>query len=183
MPAPESSSEDALTKVAQAYQKLVVDKAFENPLSKATDANSLSIVSHPFTDKLIVKSGHSVSFLTRDPTTQEFDIEALNHGSHVRSLSSLVNLRLDEKLLEVIFSLINWSAIFKDENAYINAFIAHFYESLAATAQKCGKVISFKAQFNYSKFFVDGCIQYIRLHIDRVQRHYQSLQSVIPVAN
>lgn len=84
-----------------------------------------------------------------------------------------MTLRVEEKVLATIFGKVNWSSLFKDNNALVNDLVESFFLGLAQTAIRMDdKYVTFRVPFNKAKLFVDICIQHIKSHIERSKRHY-----------
>ncbi len=91
---------------------------------------------------------------------------------------------LDERLVPYLFTRLNWSSIFKENNELVNGFVVEFFSSMASSLTKRNNsIVSFSVQLDVSMFFVDICIHHINSQIERVKRHYEQHQSVVSTAN
>ena len=77
-------------------------------------------------------------------------------------MKSLITLKIEEKLFKCIFTQVNWTSLFKENNELVNGIIMSFFSSVSSTAQIIGSekkpYIVFRAPLNTSKFFIDLAI-------------------------
>jgi hypothetical protein len=129
--------------------------------SESTSAGGVkSMVWQPFSDKAVLSGPGGLSLVARDSYTKEFDLTTSGLMQAPKDLSSLVTLKIEERLLPFLFSKFNWSSLFKESNEIINAIVDTFYRSLACSAVlRSHNRVTFSVPLNTAKFFVDLCIQ------------------------
>jgi hypothetical protein len=70
----------------------------------------------------------------RDKQTSEFDFLLTNLSEPPTHLKHNVTLKIESKLFSSLFTLINWSSIFKDKNDIVNAIIKDFFLAIKKSA-------------------------------------------------
>lgn len=98
-----------------------------------------------------------------------------------------MTLKIEEKLIGHLFTIMNWASLFKDNNEMVNAIVQIFFQSIAATAQKVGSsdksYLVFRVPLNIAKFFIDISTQHMRSQLDKLKRLYQNHSSIVPQQN
>lgn len=116
--------------MSQAFTKLITEKNYEKNDPKSS--NPIELIAHGYTGKLLLKSANeNLSVLARDPITKEFPLTSATLNGPIRSLTSPISLKLEEKLVEQVFKKVNWSSILKDENTIVNSLVKSFFEGLS----------------------------------------------------
>lgn len=69
-------------------------------------------------------TNHYAKLLSRNPSTLGFEQNEANFEKIPMLIQSLIMLKVKESLMEALFTHINWSSIFKEENSMHNGVVA-----------------------------------------------------------
>ncbi len=109
--------------------------------------------------------------LTRNPNTLKYDKNEANFDKIPMLVQSLIVLRVKESLLEALFTFINWSSIFKEENPIHSGIVTQFFQAI--TTQQTSKIQDtylIRVPLNQAKAFVDLASGYMHSQLDRMRR-------------